>query len=153
MQIIRTVLLMLTIIAMGLVQNLYAQDDLSQDIVLVANADVPGDSLDSGMVENIFIGKMSLLNGKKIEVTILNSGTAHDILLKYYIKKTESQFLSNWKKLVFSGKAKMPNAFASEKDMVEYVAKTSGAIGYIHVNTSKDTSVMTDKVKVITIKK
>ncbi|MBN2064617.1 MAG: hypothetical protein JW745_07420, partial [Sedimentisphaerales bacterium] len=63
-----------------------------------------------------------------------------------------SQFINSWKKLVFSGKSKMPKDFATEKEMVEYIAKTSGAIGYVHVNTSKDGSIMTEKVKAITIK-
>ena len=123
----------------------------AKDLVLVANIDVPGATLDAGSVETIFLGKTSSVGNKKVEVTVLKAGDVHESFLKNYIKKTASQFTNSWKKLVFSGKAKMPKNFATEKEMVAYIAKTSGAIGYVHVNTSTDASIMTDKVKVITI--
>ncbi len=123
------------------------------EIVLVANVDVPGTTLDVGSVEKVFLGKTSSVGNKKIEVTTLKGGDVHDAFLKNYIKKTANQFKNSWKKLVFSGKAKMPKEFATEKEMVAYIAKTSGAIGYVHVKTSTDDSIMSDKVKVLTIKK
>ncbi len=122
------------------------------DVVLVANVDVPGATMDAGSVEKVFLGKTRSVGDKKVEVTILKAGDVHEAFLKNFIKKTSSQFTNSWKKLVFSGKAKMPKEFATEKEMVEYIAKTSGAIGYIHVKTSQDSSIMTNKVKAITIK-
>ncbi len=152
MKLLRATMMVLAVFGVMLTQTASAQEVAASDIVLVANADVPGTTLDAATVENIFTGKTSSVGDKKVEITILKAGAVHEAFLKHYIKKTDSQFINSWKKLVFSGKSKMPKDFATEKEMVEYIAKTSGAIGYVHVNTSKDGSIMTDKVKAITIK-
>ena len=122
-------------------------------IVIVANADVPATSFTPDEVKAVFVGEIGKIEKVRLGVTILDKCDVHESFLKNYIKKTSSQFLSSWKKLVFSGKANMPKEFKTEEELVKYVAKTSGAVGYVHVKTSQDSSVMTGKVKVIPIKK
>ncbi len=48
-----------------------------------------------------------------------------------YVKKSASSFKSFWKKLVFTGRGKMPKSVADDKAMVAYVASKPGAIGYV----------------------
>ncbi len=121
------------------------------EIAIVANVNVTATSISSSDVESIFISNTGKIGEVRLEITILKDGPVHESFLKNYIKKTSSQFLSSWKKLVFSGKAKMPKDFATDEELVKYVASTPRAIGYVHVKTSQNSSVMTDKVKVIAV--
>ena len=64
-------------------------------------------------------------------LVILEGGDAHDKFVKKFAGKTAKQFQNFWRKMVFSGKGKMPQAFASEADLAAFVAGNPGAIGYV----------------------
>ena len=55
--------------------------------------------------------------------------------LKKYVGKSSSEFKNFWNKILFTGAGVPPTPFNSEADMVEYVKKTKGAIGYIDSST------------------
>ena len=76
----------------------------------------------------------------------MKKGDAHKSFCKTYVKKSPSQFLSHWKKMMFTGKGQMPTALANEEDMINAVAEAEGAIGY--VSAGKET----DQAKTITVK-
>ena len=124
------------------------------DIVIVCNKSVPLKEINKSEVLEIFLGKTTTIGTQKvkIELATLREGPVHESFVKNYIKKTISQFKNFWKKRVFSGKAKMPKSFKTEKELVKYVSQTRGAIGYIAVKTSKDEKIITENVKVIAIK-
>ena len=45
--------------------------------------------------------------------------------------------LGQWRRsLVFTGKASIPRRFSSDPEVIEYVARTKGAIGYVSANAS-----------------
>jgi ABC-type phosphate transport system substrate-binding protein len=52
--------------------------------------------------------------------------------------KSTSQFSTGWKKLVFTGKGSMPEQVGSEDELVAFVAKTPGSIGYADAGKVKD---------------
>ena len=54
-----------------------------------------------------------------------------DKFVKKFAGKTAKQFQNFWRKMVFSGKGKMPQAFASEADLAAFVAANPGSIGYV----------------------
>ncbi len=133
-----------------------AEIDTKKGGLVIVNAEVKEAKLTKGDVANIFLGKKSTYSDKsKIVIVTLKEGAAHTGFLKTYLGKTPAQFKNYWKKLVFTGKAKQPKSFKTEKELVEYVGKTKGAIGYISLAASKDAKVMQDKVKTIpvTVKK
>jgi ABC-type phosphate transport system substrate-binding protein len=47
------------------------------------------------------------------------------------VGKSDAALETYYRSLVFTGKGSMPKSFASEADVVAYVAKTKGAIGYV----------------------
>jgi len=118
--------------------------------VLICNKDIPVTSLDKKTVENIFLGKTAKIESVKVTLSVQESGEAHEAFLKDCVGKTSSQFSSYWKTQVFSGKGTMPKSFKTDKELIEYVSKTEGAIGYIAVETSKDTGLMAG-VKTVTV--
>lgn len=102
------------------------------DIVIIANNKVAESSLSGEDVKNIFLfKKKKWANGQTIDFVVLKDGAVHKAFLKGYAKKTPSQFKRYFKTLVFTGKGKPPKSFASEKELVGYVAATEGAIGYV----------------------
>ena len=108
----------------------------AQDLVLIANSDVPVDSISASDVEKIFLGKQtSWSNGSKIHFLTLKEPTTHETFLKSYVGKSPSQFKTFWKKQVFTGKGKMPKTAGSGQEMIDLVTKTSGAIGYVAAGT------------------
>ena len=135
-------------------------EDEKTRVLVVSNNGVKDTSLVKDDVANIFLGKKSTFSDKSnIVIVTLAKGQTHENFLKTYLNKTPSQFANYWKKQVFTGKAKAPKSFKTEKELVEFVAKTKGAIGYISPATAKDTKIMKDettnkdKVKTITITK
>ena len=63
---------------------------------------------------------------------------AHDEFLKDVVGKSAPALKNHLKTLVFTGKGSMPKSFASEADIVKYVAKTPGAIGYVSAGAAAD---------------
>ena len=95
-------------------------------------------------VRDLFLGKRTAWDdGSKVVVVVLKSGPSHDALLRH-LGRNPQQFLTGWKKLVFTGKSGMPEQVASEEELVDLVAKTPGAIGYV------DAARVTDGVKTVT---
>ncbi len=93
-----------------------------------------------------FTGKKSTWpDGSRVIVLTLKSGNSHEALLKK-LGKNESQFVTGWKKLVFTGKGSMPEIRNTEPDIVALVAKTPGAIAYVNVDK------VTEGVKAIAVK-
>jgi ABC-type phosphate transport system substrate-binding protein len=74
------------------------------------------------------------------------SGATHEAFLKDYVGKTDAALGTYFRTLVFTGKASMPKSLASDAEVVAYVAKTKGAIGYIALSTKAD------HVKVLEVK-
>ncbi|MBU3947760.1 MAG: substrate-binding domain-containing protein [Proteobacteria bacterium] len=117
------------------------------DVKIIANKNVPASSISSDMLKEIFLGKKNTWdNGMSINYVTLDSGETHNDFLKTYLQKSDAQFNNYWKKQVFTGQGQMPKAFNSDKAMIDFVAGTNGAIGY--VSSTADTG----SVKTITVK-
>lgn len=114
------------------------------DPVIIANKDVATASVDQKLVQNIYLGKTTKWDdGAKIVPVLLQSGATHEAFLATYIKQSASQFNGFWTKAVFTGTGTPPKSFSSEQELVDYVANTSGAVGY--------TSTPSDAVKTLSI--
>jgi hypothetical protein len=109
----------------------------STDIKVVANQSVGASAVSADELKAVFLmTKTSLADGSHVEPVLEKAGTTHDRFLKECLGKTESALETYYRSLVFTGKASMPKMVASDADVVEYVAKTKGAIGYIGAGTS-----------------
>ncbi len=111
----------------------------TKNVTVITHPSVSDKSISKSDLKKIYLGtKIKWGNKKKIHFVTLKSGDGHKSLLKAYINKTPSQFKNYWKKRVFTGKGKMPKSFKSDKEMIAYVAKTPGAIGYISTASAAD---------------
>lgn len=107
------------------------------DLKVIANSSVGASSVSADEIKGVFLAtKTSLSDGSHVEPVLLKGGATHEAFLKEYVGKTDSAFETYYRSLVFTGKASMPKALASDGDMVAYVAKTKGAIGYVAAGTA-----------------
>jgi ABC-type phosphate transport system substrate-binding protein len=102
------------------------------DIKVIANPSVGAASVSSEELKGVFLAtKSSLSDGSHVEPVLLKSGATHEAFLKDYVGKTDSALETYYRSLVFTGKGSMPKTFASDAEVVSYVEKTKGAIGYV----------------------
>ena len=120
--------LCITIAALGLAA---ASPASAADFKVVANPSVKASEISSDDLKDVFLGnRTSLPGGGQIEPVLARAGSAHEAFLKD-LGKTDSALSAYYRRLVFTGKASMPKICASDADVIAYVAKTKGAIGYV----------------------
>jgi ABC-type phosphate transport system substrate-binding protein len=111
----------------------------ADDVVIICNKGVSDTSLSKDDIKNIYLGKKSSWSDNtKITFVTLSDSDIQKSFLKEYINKTPSQFNTYWKKLVFTGKGKMPKSFDSDADLIDFVSKTDGALGYVSASSESD---------------
>ncbi len=77
----------------------------------------------------------SLGDGTHVEPVLRRSGSAHEAFLKEFLDTDDNTLHVYYGTLVFTGKAAMPKELDSDADIVKYVARTKGAIGYVSADT------------------
>src|ERR1039457_4793046 len=104
---------------------------------VIANRSVGSDSISAEKWKNFFLeDSNSLKDGSHVEPVLARGGPAHEAFLKEFLGKSDSVLQAYYRSLVFTGKASMPKTLTSDADIVAYVAKTKGAIGYVSSDTS-----------------
>ncbi len=102
------------------------------DVKVIANSSVGASEISSDDLKQVFLEtKTSLPGAGHVEPVLAKSGAAHDEFLKDYVSKSDSALSTYYRSLAFTGKGAMPKSFGSDADIVSYVAKTKGAIGYV----------------------
>lgn len=99
---------------------------------IVANPDTKLEKLSKEDAKNILLGtKTSTDGGVQLRLAVLKGSPSHAAAVQAFTGRTADQFDKYWKKQVFSGKSIAPDAFESDAELIAFVAKTPGAIGYI----------------------
>jgi hypothetical protein len=104
----------------------------AQDVVLVANPSVQISEIKEYDLRAIFTGeKTKFSDGSHAVPVVLRGGPVHEVFLKRHLNQSPDDFRALWRKAVFTGQGAMPKSFDSELALIEYVAATPGAIGYV----------------------
>jgi len=121
---------------------------LAATLNVIANASVEESHLKLKDLRSIYTMKKKLWsNGDRISVFVLSDDSAtHKDFCRKLLKVFPRQLESVWYRLVYSGTGEKPVSVNSEEEMIELVAKTPGAIGYIRSEN------MHEETKVISIK-
>ena len=106
------------------------------DVKLIANTSVSASKISIDEVKAVFLVTRTSLGDSQVEPVLGKSGPAHDAFLKEYLGKTDAALTTYYRSLVFTGKASMPKICDSDAAVVEYIAKTKGAIGYVSANAA-----------------
>ena len=105
--------------------------DVSGDVKVIANPSVGATEISSDDLKAVFLATKTSIATSQVEPVLGKSGHAHDVFLKEYLGKNDAALIAYFRGLVFTGKASMPKVCDSDADVVAYVAKTKGAVGYV----------------------
>lgn len=104
----------------------------AQDVVIVANKGVSISQLTTAELREIFRGTRSRFSdGTRAVPVLLKGGPVHEVFLRRHLGDTPDEFRMRWRKAVFTGQASMLREFSSEVILLQYIASTPGAIGYV----------------------
>lgn len=104
----------------------------AQDVFIVANKGLPMSEISASQLRDVFIGVRARLNdGTHVVPVLLKGGPAHEVFLRNHVGDSPEEFRARWRKAVFTGQGSMPREFRTEAEVLDYVAVTSGAIGYV----------------------
>jgi ABC-type phosphate transport system substrate-binding protein len=107
------------------------------EIRIIANPNVEASELSRDDLNRIFLlTKTSLPGAPHLEPVQESAGATRDLFLKTYVGRTNAALMTYYRGLMFTGKASIPRSFDSDSEVVDYVAKTKGAIGYISLNVN-----------------
>jgi len=105
----------------------------SYAIEIIVNESVSLSKISYQQIKSIYLGQQSHWpNGNLIKLYKLPSDhETHSLFVKNTLGLYPYQFNRRWQKLVFSGFALKPNEVSAELELLNAVASTPGAIGYI----------------------
>ena len=136
----------LTPVLMALLTTCWASA-YAADVKVIANQSVGASSVSAEELKAVFlVTKSSLSEGSHVEPVLEKGGATHEAFIREYLGKGDSALQTYYRGLVFTGKASMPKMLGTDADVVGYVAKTKGAVGY--VASAADT----DGVKTLEVK-
>jgi ABC-type phosphate transport system substrate-binding protein len=119
-----------TIVGLGLL--LACAPASAQDVVIVVNRKVTVSRISAAELRDIFTGVRSRLDdGTRAVPVVLKGGPVHEVFLHHHVGDSPEEFRTRWRKAVFTGQGSMPREFVSEAALLNYVAATPGAIGYV----------------------
>jgi hypothetical protein len=117
----------------------------AQDVFIVTYKGAGGSQITASQLRDIFIGTRSRFDdGTRAIPVILKGGPAHEVFLHKHIGDSPDEFRTRWRKALFTGQGAMLKEFSSEAALLDYIAVTPGAIGYV-------SRINQDSVKVLTI--
>jgi TonB family protein len=106
---------------------------IAADVKVIANESIKADMISSNEVKSVFLEESnSLRDGTHVEPVLEKDGPVHEAFLHEYLTTgTDNDLQSYYRALVFSGRGSKPKQLGSDAEVVAYVARTKGAIGYV----------------------
>ncbi len=112
---------------------------LAGNVKIIANPSVQAETISAAEVKSVFLKERnSLRDGTHVEPVLATGGSAHAAFLKEYLAQSDDSLQDHYRTLVFTGKGLMPKVLHSDEEVVAYVAKTRGAIGYVSSTAALD---------------
>jgi TonB family protein len=107
-------------------------NSLAGGVKVIANSSVKADTLSAADLKRVFLEeKISLGDGTHVEPVLEKDGPVHQAFLQEYLGISEDDLHAYYRTLLFTGRGSTPKAFGSDAEVVAYVVRTRGAIGYV----------------------
>lgn len=117
----------------------------SAEVAVIAHPSVPPDQLDKSRLFDLYTGEVREWNNGSLVVLIdLKPKSEVKEAFYDYLGKSASRMKSIWMKNMLTGEGQPPVSVESQEALLERVASTPGAIGYI------DRRLVTDRVVTLT---
>jgi TonB family protein len=106
---------------------------------VIANSSVKADMISAAELKSVFLEeKRSLADGIHVEPVLEKDGPVHQWFLREYLGRTDDDLQTYYRVLVFTGRGSIPKNLGSDAEVVAYVTRTKGAIGYVSATTSTE---------------
>jgi TonB family protein len=116
-----------------------ALNSLASEVKVVANSSLKADSISASELRRVFMEeKISLDDGSRVEPVLEKDGPVHAAFLQQILGISVDDLHNYYRTLLFTGKGSIPKAFSSDAEVVSYVSRTRGAIGYIDIAASAE---------------
>jgi len=123
-----------------------AMNLIASDVKIIGNVSVKADSISTSELKSVFLlQRRTLKDGSPVVPVLEKSGTTHEAFLRQYLDRGSEEIRTYYQGLVFTGKGSMPKQLNSDAEVVAYVSRTRGAIGYVSGDAS------TEGVKVLVV--
>ena len=124
----RTSLVFLSVLGILLVPHMAH----AQEILIVTHRATPVSEISREQLRDIFTGVRTRFgDGSRALPVLLKGGPVHEVFLSRIVGDNPDEFRVRWRRAVFTGQGAMPKEFQSEAALLDYVATTPGAIGYV----------------------
>ncbi len=113
-------------------------------IVLIMHKQSAINQLKAETIKELYLGLRQYV--QKIRILPLDQDVGERSRQSFYhdlIKKPQSQLISHWSRLIFTGKGQAPVALSSDQSILMFVSNNPNVVGYI------DERFLTDDVKVV----
>jgi TonB family protein len=132
------------LILLGLI--LLAPVSMAADVKIVANPSVRADAVSVSELKSVYLlERRTLKDGSPVEPVLQKTGPTHDAFLRLYLDRDAQEVRAYYLGLAFTGKGSLPKELHSDAEVLDYVAKTRGAIGYVSLSAG------TEGVKVLAV--
>ena len=135
---------MLRVIAVFIFFTLHLHAD---NLYVVVAKDYDFESINSEQVRSLFIGKSKELAGISLLPVVCTEQPDHDQFMQRVVRKSSWQFERHWKKMLFTGKATMPEKVGSKSELYELIKRDHHRVGFALIATPE-----TDELSFIRIR-
>jgi TonB family protein len=109
----------------------------ASQVKVIANWSVRADTVSAMDLKRVFLEERnSLADGTHVEPVLGKDGPVHEAFLQRYLEISQDDLQTYYRALVFTGRGSMPKELGSDAEVVAYVARTRGAIGYVSSEAS-----------------
>jgi TonB family protein len=113
---------------------------------VIANTSVKADAISVVELKSVFLEERNTLSdGSHVSPVLEKSGAVHAAFVREFLEQNDDNLQKYYRGLAFTGTGFIPKALQSDMEMVAYIAKTHGAVGYVDSETN------TQGVKTLTI--
>lgn len=115
------------------------------EVVLIANNNLPADSIDKTLAANVFLGKaFALPDGTRlIPLERPKDDPSKPVFHENVTGKSLGQLNAYWSRLIFTGKNAPPNEVDDDEEVIALILGNQNLIGYVQKES------VTDGVKVV----
>ena len=130
----------------GVLMLVAAPSGAQPSIKVIAHSSVQVSQVTSEELKGVFLETRTSLGDGHVVPVLLSGGAVHTAFVRQHIGKTPAALENYYRSLVFTGKGAMPKMLKSDAEVLAYVKKTRGAIGYVSDGAS------TEGVKTLDVK-
>lgn len=127
-------LLILAALLLGAALNV-----LGSNVKIVANPSVQTSSISADELRSVYLlQRKTLKDGSRVVPVLQKRGATHEAFLREFLSRESEGIRTYYQGLVFTGKGSLPKELNSDAEVVQYVALTKGAIGYVSSSASTE---------------